>query len=205
MPKRLSCGPGDCPNGRSVECVRSCGIDAGRDTVKCALDRQRACQRNPEPVAMARFRDVPFVRSTATDRERSLAVLAPCAPVAQLDRAPDYESGGQRFESFRARHFHNKTIELNWEKFPFIRSHKARFIGATQGPTKYGAAGASAYVDLSPAFSAACSDLAGCSRRLPSCFDASLCELSLIGAHFQQHCKDFGHLSTESIGNRGEI
>ena len=28
-----------------------------------------------------------------------------CAPVAQLDRAPDYESGGQRFESFRARHF----------------------------------------------------------------------------------------------------
>ena len=27
------------------------------------------------------------------------------APVAQLDRAPDYESGGQRFESFRARHF----------------------------------------------------------------------------------------------------
>jgi hypothetical protein len=26
------------------------------------------------------------------------------APVAQLDRAPDYESGGQRFESFRARH-----------------------------------------------------------------------------------------------------
>ena len=27
------------------------------------------------------------------------------APVAQLDRAPDYESGGQRFESFRARHY----------------------------------------------------------------------------------------------------
>src|SRR5262249_23517363 len=27
------------------------------------------------------------------------------APVAQLDRAPDYESGGRRFESFRARQF----------------------------------------------------------------------------------------------------
>ena len=27
-----------------------------------------------------------------------------CAPVAQLDRAPDYESGGQEFESLRARH-----------------------------------------------------------------------------------------------------
>ena len=32
-------------------------------------------------------------------------LFAACAPVAQLDRAPDYESGGQRFESFRARHF----------------------------------------------------------------------------------------------------
>jgi hypothetical protein len=27
------------------------------------------------------------------------------APVAQLDRAPDYESGGRTFESFRARQF----------------------------------------------------------------------------------------------------
>src|SRR5215831_9889581 len=30
------------------------------------------------------------------------------APVAQLDRAPDYESGGQEFESLRARHFGTK-------------------------------------------------------------------------------------------------
>ena|SRR5215510_12136272 len=29
---------------------------------------------------------------------------AESAPVAQLDRAPDYESGGQEFESLRARH-----------------------------------------------------------------------------------------------------
>jgi hypothetical protein len=27
------------------------------------------------------------------------------APVAQLDRAPDYESGGQEFESLRVRHY----------------------------------------------------------------------------------------------------
>ena len=27
-----------------------------------------------------------------------------CAPVAQLDRVPDYESGGREFESLRARH-----------------------------------------------------------------------------------------------------
>src|SRR5947209_4520634 len=32
------------------------------------------------------------------------------APVAQLDRAPDYESGGREFESLRARHF---SIERN--------------------------------------------------------------------------------------------
>src|SRR5258708_20971241 len=34
--------------------------------------------------------------------------LAKNAPVAQLDRAPDYESGGQEFESLRARHFGTK-------------------------------------------------------------------------------------------------
>jgi hypothetical protein len=31
--------------------------------------------------------------------------LAKNAPVAQLDRASDYESEGRTFESFRARHF----------------------------------------------------------------------------------------------------
>ncbi len=33
------------------------------------------------------------------------------APVAQLDRAPDYESGGWKFESFRARHLHSRASE----------------------------------------------------------------------------------------------
>src|SRR5882724_7318551 len=33
--------------------------------------------------------------------------LAKNAPVAQLDRASDYESEGRTFESFRARHFAN--------------------------------------------------------------------------------------------------
>ena len=31
--------------------------------------------------------------------------LQPCAPVAQLDRVPDYGSGGWGFESSRARHY----------------------------------------------------------------------------------------------------
>ena len=33
-----------------------------------------------------------------------------CAPVAQLDRAPDYESGGQGFESLRVYHFFKRFI-----------------------------------------------------------------------------------------------
>jgi uncharacterized membrane protein len=40
----------------------------------------------------------------------ALSPVEACAPVAQLDRAPDYESGGQRFESFRARHFPKTTV-----------------------------------------------------------------------------------------------
>jgi hypothetical protein len=36
---------------------------------------------------------------------RYQAALAQCAPVAQLDRASDYESEGRTFESFRARQF----------------------------------------------------------------------------------------------------
>ena len=33
------------------------------------------------------------------------SLCSPCAPVAQLDRAPDYESGGREFESLRVCHF----------------------------------------------------------------------------------------------------
>ena len=40
------------------------------------------------------------------------------APVAQLDRAPDYESGGQRFESFRARHFLTRGSCLRCDAVP---------------------------------------------------------------------------------------
>ena len=36
------------------------------------------------------------------DKARSI-IRAPFAPVAQLDRVPDYESGGRTFESCRAR------------------------------------------------------------------------------------------------------
>src|SRR5690606_18718782 len=40
---------------------------------------------------------------TGPGRVRTIPLLF-FAPVAQLDRAPGYELGGRRFESFRARH-----------------------------------------------------------------------------------------------------
>src|SRR5580693_3603229 len=49
------------------------------------------CQGGAEPIAMRPARG-------------SFPDLSADAPVAQLDRAPDYESGGRKFESFRARH-----------------------------------------------------------------------------------------------------
>src|ERR1700730_16406960 len=64
------------------------------------------CQARPEPVAMARFRDLSHV---CRMHAASAGLSAPRrsaknAPVAQLDRALDYESRGQEFESLRARH-----------------------------------------------------------------------------------------------------
>jgi hypothetical protein len=63
---------------------------------------------------MARFRDLQKICSECMRHRRALRpeMSAKNAPVAQLDRAPDYESGGQEFESLRARHFatiQNKT------------------------------------------------------------------------------------------------
>ena len=41
-------------------------------------------------------------------RAQPAQLFAKHAPVAQLDRASDYESEGRTFESFRARHFGTK-------------------------------------------------------------------------------------------------
>jgi hypothetical protein len=55
---------------------------------------------------MARLRDLTkmFSNACGIGGPCALKCLAKNAPVAQLDRAPDYESGGQEFESLRARH-----------------------------------------------------------------------------------------------------
>jgi hypothetical protein len=59
---------------------------------------------------MARFRDLSHV-SECMRLRRACASRMPAknAPVAQLDRALDYESRGQEFESLRARHFFAKA------------------------------------------------------------------------------------------------
>jgi hypothetical protein len=48
-----------------------------------------------------RVSSVPFYPSIA--RQKRIKHDSPLAPVAQLDRASDFESGGRRFESCRAR------------------------------------------------------------------------------------------------------
>src|SRR5438045_4678288 len=53
--------------------------------------------------------------------KRLLSARLRCAPVAQLDRASDYESEGRTFESFRARHFlHHEPPSLR-ERLPSNR------------------------------------------------------------------------------------
>ena len=44
------------------------------------------------------------------EKERLWSMIRPFAPVAQLDRVPDYESGGRTFESYRARHIQKSLI-----------------------------------------------------------------------------------------------
>jgi hypothetical protein len=58
---------------------------------------------------MARFRGLSkcFPNACGIGGSSALRSLAKHAPVAQLDRALDYESRGQEFESLRARHLPN--------------------------------------------------------------------------------------------------
>ena len=42
------------------------------------------------------------------------ALRSGCARLAQLDRAPDYESGGQAFESLTARHFFYTDFSVSY-------------------------------------------------------------------------------------------
>ena len=52
------------------------------------------------------------------------------APVAQLDRAPDYESGGQEFESLRAR---QQLFDFDSESLRDFLPLDMRILGAAPG------------------------------------------------------------------------
>ena len=60
-------------------------------------------------------------------------MIRPFAPVAQLDRVPDYESGGRTFESYRARHI-QKSLTL-WVGLCCIRWSYSIF-GVLRGQLK---------------------------------------------------------------------
>ena len=95
------------------------GIRAGRGAAG------KACAKAAEPRAISRtgrglgrcIASAPMRRLAPPATGLRAAALPPMspssrAPVAQLDRAPDYEFGGRRFESFRARHSPPKSIRF---------------------------------------------------------------------------------------------
>src|SRR5262249_3913428 len=57
------------------------------------------------------------------------------APVAQLDRAPDYESGGQEFESLRARH---KINDLEFDRPVFCSARKGEYCAVRRRKFRHG-------------------------------------------------------------------
>src|SRR6185295_13664182 len=69
------------------------------------LGRANRVILRPEPKASTFAKPLPMAGQTDSYARfpRVRFPAAESAPVAQLDRAPDYESGGQRFESVRAR------------------------------------------------------------------------------------------------------
>ena len=74
------------------------------------------CQVRREPLAMALFRGL-YIRWQASAGV-ALKCLAKNAPVAQLDRASDYESEGRTFESFRARHYSKTQLQIGASSSP---------------------------------------------------------------------------------------
>ena len=82
---------------RSAAILRPFCADLRQRKCDGQMPRSGPCQTRPEPVAKALFRDASEPLSDASGPLKP-AYPRENAPVAQLDRAPDYESGGQEFE-----------------------------------------------------------------------------------------------------------
>jgi hypothetical protein len=79
------------------------------------------------------------------------------ALVAQLDRAPDYESGGQEFESLRARHF-LPYLNLFWPPTAWWAFCYGRLVLPGFSPANRGRRGCWAPVPLPAVFGPHCVD-----------------------------------------------
>ena len=95
----------------AVDEAREAGVQSRRDPASVAPGRaDDRAGRTAAQAACASRHDRLKGRASTTGRFARVEHLRPdhCAgrraPVAQLDRAPDYESGGRGFESFPARH-----------------------------------------------------------------------------------------------------
>ena len=55
------------------------------------------------------------------------------APVAQLDRASDYESEGCRFDSCQARHYGRHQI-AGWSSLVARQAHNLKVVGSNPAP-----------------------------------------------------------------------
>ena len=89
--------------------------------------RRRSClspKERLDEAAAFMSRVQPLGRTCVTFQRRQ-------APVAQLDRAPDYESGGQEFESLRARQHLADFCELLGSRKPSatVCRHSPRLFG----------------------------------------------------------------------------
>src|SRR5579863_446564 len=82
-------------------------------------DRQWRKERRAAPTSRVMTSRLPAQAKAARARRRRWSALrrssSGLAPVAQLDRAPDYESGGQEFESLRARQLLQYVIRYSSE------------------------------------------------------------------------------------------
>src|SRR5262245_47010896 len=114
---RSSCAPA-ATNGRARRALRALGPP---------------CHCSVKPIAMRPF---PAVGGSRAKRS---------APVAQLDRAPDYESGGRRFESFRARQdlsrftcFRKQVSKQVWEIARCVSFHLMQLPTLDVGATSLG-------------------------------------------------------------------
>src|SRR5262249_12939335 len=84
---------------------------AVRDAVRRTAGNREACElHGREPSSRDGTRQSCLRAEMRAWRTAAFRLPLTLAPVAQLDRAPDFESGGQGFESLPARHLNHRFV-----------------------------------------------------------------------------------------------